>query len=86
MKNSELKTAAAYIRVSTDKQTELSPESQIKEIQNYAKQNGYIIPRDCKIQIGYRKIPTVVSCQRSSIHSSIFSFYTNKKSPHALKK
>lgn len=46
MKNIELKTAAAYIRVSTDKQTELSPESQISEIQRYAKQNGYIIPRE----------------------------------------
>ncbi|MGN0489435.1 MAG: recombinase family protein, partial [Ruminococcus sp.] len=42
MKNSELKTAAAYIRVSTDSQTELSPDSQIKTIQQYAKQNGYI--------------------------------------------
>lgn len=44
--NNDLKTAAAYIRVSTDKQTELSPESQINEIQKYAKQNGYIIPRE----------------------------------------
>ncbi len=46
MKNSELKTAAAYIRVSTDNQTELSPQSQIKTIQQFAKQNGYIIPRE----------------------------------------
>ncbi len=41
-----LKTAAAYIRVSTERQTELSPESQIKEIQNFAKQNGYILPKE----------------------------------------
>ena len=39
-----MKLAAAYIRVSTDNQTELSPESQIKEIRSYAKKNGYIVP------------------------------------------
>lgn len=44
--NTELKTAAAYIRVSTDRQTELSPDSQLKVIQQYAKQNGYIIPKE----------------------------------------
>lgn len=42
----ELKTAAAYIRVSTDSQTELSPDSQIKEIRKFAKQHGYIVPRE----------------------------------------
>lgn len=41
-----LKTAAAYIRVSTDNQTELSPDSQIKVVQEYAKQHGYIIPKE----------------------------------------
>ena len=44
--STELKIAAAYIRVSTDKQTELSPESQTNEIQNYAKQHGYIVPKE----------------------------------------
>lgn len=44
--NTDLKIAAAYIRVSTDRQTELSPESQINEIQNYAKQNGFIVPKE----------------------------------------
>lgn len=44
--NIELKTAAAYIRVSTDNQTELSPDSQIKEIRKYAKQRGYIVPNE----------------------------------------
>lgn len=44
--NTDLKIAAAYIRVSTDRQTELSPESQINEIQNYAKLNGYIVPKE----------------------------------------
>ena len=46
MMNIELKTAAAYIRVSTDNQTELSPDSQIKEIRKYAKQHGYIVPNE----------------------------------------
>ena len=44
--NTELKTAAAYIRVSTDDQTELSPDSQIKLIREYAKQHGYIVPKE----------------------------------------
>lgn len=39
-----LKIAAAYIRVSTEDQTELSPDSQIKKIHEYAKAHGYIVP------------------------------------------
>ncbi len=39
-----MKTAAAYIRVSTDEQTELSPDSQLKKIKEYANKNGYIVP------------------------------------------
>ena len=35
-----MKTAAAYIRVSTDDQIEYSPESQLKAIQKYAKEHG----------------------------------------------
>lgn len=46
MNNNDIKTAAAYIRVSTDNQTELSPDSQIKVVQQYAKQHSYIIPKD----------------------------------------
>ena len=38
-----MKTAAAYIRVSTDDQVELSPDSQLKAIRDYAKKNGYIL-------------------------------------------
>lgn len=41
---SELKVAAAYIRVSTDEQIEYSPDSQLKNIRNYAKAHGYILP------------------------------------------
>lgn len=39
-----MKIAAAYIRVSTEDQTELSPDSQIKLIREYAKKNDYIVP------------------------------------------
>lgn len=42
--NIDLKVAAAYIRVSTDNQTELSPDSQIKLVREYAKAHGFIIP------------------------------------------
>ena len=39
-----IKTAAAYIRVSTDDQLEYSPDSQIKKIKEYAEHNGIHIP------------------------------------------
>ena len=42
-----MKTAAAYIRVSTDDQLEYSPESQLKVIQDYADKNGIILLEDC---------------------------------------
>ena len=38
------KTAAAYIRVSTDDQAELSPDSQLVEIRKYAEREGYLLP------------------------------------------
>lgn len=44
--NIDLKVAAAYIRVSTDSQTELSPDSQLKIVRQFAKQHGYIIPNE----------------------------------------
>ena len=44
--NIDLKVAAAYIRVSTDNQTELSPDSQLKIVREYAKQHGFIIPNE----------------------------------------
>lgn len=40
------KIGAAYIRVSTDDQLEYSPESQIKLIQEYAKQHDIIVPEE----------------------------------------
>lgn len=41
-----MKVAACYIRVSTEEQIEFSPESQLKRIRDYAKQNGYILPQE----------------------------------------
>ena len=41
-----MKIAAAYIRVSTDSQTELSPDSQIKLIREYAKSHDMIVPNE----------------------------------------
>lgn len=39
-----MKTAAAYIRVSTEDQTEFSPDSQLDRIREYARRNDYILP------------------------------------------
>ena len=39
-----LKTAAAYIRVSDDRQDEYSPDSQLKKTREYAAKSGYEIP------------------------------------------
>ena len=41
-----MKRAAAYIRVSTDDQTEYSPDSQLKAISAYADKNGFILNND----------------------------------------
>lgn len=40
----ELRLAAAYIRVSTDDQVELSPASQLAEIRRWAAGHGYLVP------------------------------------------
>ena len=39
-----MKTAAAYLRVSTDKQDEYSLDSQLKLIRDYAAKNDYLVP------------------------------------------
>lgn len=41
-----MKTAAAYIRVSDERQDEYSPDSQLKLIKEFAQKNGYLIPRE----------------------------------------
>ncbi len=38
-----MRTAAAYIRVSTDMQTEYSPDSQLRMIHDYAKKNDLVV-------------------------------------------
>ena len=40
-----MRTAAAYIRVSTDDQLEYSPDSQLLQIRRYAKGNGFLLPQ-----------------------------------------
>lgn len=46
MKPDTLEIGAAYIRVSTDDQTELSPDAQIRVIRDSAGQDGFIIPEE----------------------------------------
>lgn len=41
-----LEIGAAYIRVSTDDQTELSPDAQVRVIQEEAKKDGFFIPAE----------------------------------------
>lgn len=41
-----LKIAAAYIRVSDERQDEYSPDSQLKKIREYAAKDGYMIPEE----------------------------------------
>lgn len=45
-----MKIAAAYIRVSTDDQTELSPDSQLKNLREYAKSHDMILPDEFVFQ------------------------------------
>lgn len=40
-----MKTAAAYIRVSTNEQLDLSPDSQLKKIEEYAKAHDILLPK-----------------------------------------
>lgn len=42
----DMKIAACYIRVSTDDQTEYSPDSQLKLLRDYAKSHGLILPEE----------------------------------------
>lgn len=41
-----MKIAAAYIRVSDERQDEYSPESQLKLIRDFAKRNDFIVPQE----------------------------------------
>lgn len=58
-----MKYAAAYIRVSDDRQDEYSPDSQLKLIREYAGRNGYCVPDeyvfyDATVIIGLKQNPT----------------------------
>lgn len=46
MEIDSIKTAACYVRVSTDDQLEYSPDSQIKIIQEYAKKHSILLPEE----------------------------------------
>lgn len=46
MENELLKIAAAYIRVSDERQDEYSPDSQLKKIREFAAREGYLIPEE----------------------------------------
>lgn len=46
MSSQPIRTAAAYIRVSTDEQADQSPESQLIEIRRYAAANNIFLPDD----------------------------------------
>lgn len=46
MAASEIKRAAAYIRVSTEEQVEYSPDAQLAEIQKYAAAHGFVVPEN----------------------------------------
>ena len=41
-----MKTAAAYIRVSTEDQVEFSPDSQLEKIKLYAEKNQILLPKE----------------------------------------
>lgn len=45
-KDNSLKIGAAYIRVSTEEQTEYSPDAQLVEIRKWAARNHYLVPDD----------------------------------------
>ena len=44
--NKEIKRAAAYIRVSTDMQTEFSPDAQLKDIRKYCEEHNFILQEE----------------------------------------
>lgn len=46
MANTDLTVAAAYIRVSTEDQTDLSPESQLEKVKEYAAKNNMLLPSE----------------------------------------
>ena len=55
MSELNVRTGAAYIRVSTDDQVELSPDSQLELILEYAKKNNIVVPEEFVFIEGEKK-------------------------------
>jgi len=58
---STLRIGAAYVRVSTDGQMDLSPESQLESILKYAKANNIVSEMLTYIHAHFREDPTLVA-------------------------
>lgn len=77
-----MKTAAAYIRVSTEEQTELSPDSQIRAIRAYAAGHDYTVPdRYIFVDAGISGKNTK---KRAAFHAMIETAKTKPKPFHAI--
>ena len=81
-KNTEsfLEIGAAYIRVSTDDQTELSPDAQVRVIQEEAKKDGFFIPAEY-IFIEHKGISGRKASNRPEFQKMIATAKSQKPSP-----
>lgn len=81
-KNAEsfLEIGAAYIRVSTDDQTELSPDAQVRVIQEEAKKDGFFIPTEY-IFIEHKGISGRKASNRPEFQKMIATAKSQKPSP-----
>ncbi len=77
-----MKIAAAYVRVSTEEQTELSPDSQVRAIRAYAAAHGYVVP-DCYIFTD-EGISGKRASNRPAFHSMIEAAKTKPKPFEAI--
>lgn len=82
IKNTEsfLEIGAAYIRVSTDDQTELSPDAQVRVIQEEAKKDGFFIPAEY-IFIEHKGISGRKASNRPEFQKMIATAKSQKPSP-----
>ena len=61
----ETKYGYGYVRVSTDKQEELSPDSQAKLLKDFAHKNGIIISKIFyELGVSGRKLKSVLSFRK----------------------
>jgi DNA invertase Pin-like site-specific DNA recombinase len=75
-----LEIGAAYIRVSTDDQTELSPDAQVRVIQEEAKKDGFFIPTEY-IFIEHKGISGRKASNRPEFQKMIATAKSQKPSP-----